>query len=184
MSLFELKKRGGPRDLEVSMVGLKLGSVVLQLGQDEQLVTALAKVVGISGETSVAVESEEDANRMTRAAAAAGLLVDVKMTYLRDLPFTTDVFDVVVVANLLGDMGMNERVLCLQQVLRVLKPSGRCVVIEGTPRGGLGALLSQRMFDPTYLSNGGAQGALTAEGFRAVRLLAERESKNFFEGTK
>ena len=184
MSLFKLKKRGGPRDLEVSMVGLKLGSAVLQLGQDEQLVTALAKVVGISGETSVAVESEEDAKRMTQAAASAGLLIDVKITYLRDLPFTADMFDVVVVSNLLGYMGMNERVLCLQQLLRVLKPSGRCVIIESTTRGGLGALLSQRMFNQTYLSNGGAQGALTAEGFRAVRLLAEQKGKSFFEGTK
>ena len=90
----------------------------------------------------------------------------------------------VVVANLLGDMRVNERVLCLQQALNVLKPSGRCVVIEAAPRGGLGALLSQRTLDRTYLSNGGAEGALKSEGFRAVRLLAQREGKSFFEGTK
>ena len=106
------------------------------------------------------------------------------MTRLSDLPFAVDIFDVVVITNLLGDMRMNERVLCLQQALKVLKPNGRCVVIEGAPRGGLGALLSQRTVDLTYLSTDGAQGALKAEGFRAVRLLAEREGKSFFEGTK
>ncbi len=184
MSLFTLKKSGGARDLEVSMVGLKLGMAVLQLGSDGQLATALAKVIGISGETSVVVESDGDADRMTRAAASAGLLIDVKTTRLRDLPFAADRFDVVVVANLLGDMRVNERVLCLQQALNVLKPSGRCVVIEAAPRGGLGALLSQRTLDRTYLSNGGAAGALRSEGFRAVRLLAQREGKSFFEGTK
>ena len=65
------------------MVGLKLGMAVLQLGSDGQLATALAKVIGISGETSVVVESDGDADRMTRAAASAGLLIDVKTTRLR-----------------------------------------------------------------------------------------------------
>ena len=81
-------------------------------------------------------------------------------------------------------MRINERVLCLQQVLQVLKPNGRCLVIEAAPRGGLGALFSQRSLDRTYVAYGGAEGALKAEGFRAVRQLAEREGKRYIEAMK
>ena len=36
--------------------------------------------------------------------------------------------------------------------------------------------------DPHYLSSGGAVTALKAEGFKAVRQLAERDGLSFFEG--
>ena len=167
------------------MVGLKLGSSFLYLGgADPGLITALAKIVGISGEASVAVDSSEAAQRITQAAKSAGLLVNVENTRLDSLPYRAESFDVVVVNNLLDKLRMNERVLCLQQALKVLNPKGRLVVIEAAPRGGLGALLSQRAADPIYLSYGGAEAALKTEGFRAIRSLGERAGKSFFEGTK
>ena len=185
MSLFKLKRSGNPRDLEVSMVGLKLGSSFRYLGgADHDLITTLSKIVGISGEASVAVDSSEAAQRITQAAKSAGLLVDIENTRLDSLPYDADSFDVVVANNLLDKLRINERVLCLQQALKVLRPQGRLVVIEPAPRGGLGALFSQRAVDPIYLSNGGAETALKAEGFRAIRSLGERAGKSFFEGTK
>ena len=42
----------------------------------------------------------------------------------------------------------------------------------------------ERTLDAQYLANGGAQGALKAEGFRGVRLLAEGDGQIFVEGTK
>ena len=57
-------------------------------------------------------------------------------------------------------------------------------MIERAARGGLGAVFSQRSIDPGYRAGGGAVAALAAEGFRAVRLLAEHSGKNFIEGTK
>ena len=185
MRLFTLKKSGGPLDLEVSMAGLQLGSTVLLLGGGNgELIAALAHVVGISGQACAVAENAADADRISQAAAAAGALVEVKTARLGALPYNPDTFDVVVASDLLGQMRTNDRVICLQQALSVLRPNGRCLVIEQAQRGGLGALLSQRALDPTYLTNGGAEGALTAEGFRAVRLLAEREGKSFVEGTK
>ncbi len=183
--MFKLKKSGGPRDLDVSMVGLKLGASVLQLGgRDGQLIAELAKVAGISGEACAVAETDAECEGVRRAAERAGVLVELKTSRLGALPFDAESFDVVVVPDLIGGLRMNERVLCLQQALKVLRPNGRCVVIEAAPRGGLGSLLSRRTLDRTYLMNGGAAGALEAEGFRAVRLLAEREGKSFFEGTK
>ena len=171
-SMFKLKKSGGPRDLEVSMVGLKLGSSVLQLGgRDGQLIAALAKAVGISGEACAVVQTAEEADGVQRAAGKAGVLVDVKKASPGALPFDADSFDVA-------------RVLWLQDALRVLKPNGRVVIIEAAQRGGLGSWFSQRSLDRTYLANGGARGALEAEGFRVVRLLAERDGRSFIEGTK
>lgn len=184
-SMFKLKKSGGPRDLEVSMVGLKLGASVLQLGgRDGQLIAALAKVVGISGEACAVVETAEEADGVQRAAGQLGVLVDVKKAGLGALPFDADSFDAVVVPDLIGELRMNARVLWLQDALRVLKPNGRLVVIEAAQRGGLGSWFSQRSLDRTYLANGGARGALEAEGFRGVRLLAERDGRSFVEGTK
>ena len=167
------------------MVGLKLGASVLQLGgRDDRLVAELAKVVGISGEACAVAETDAECERVRRAAARAGVLVEVKTGRLGALPWDPESFDVVVAPDLIGGLRMNERVLCLQQVLEVLRPNGRCVVIEAAQRGGLGSVFSQRTLDRTYLANRGAAGALEAEGFRAVRLLAERGGKSFFEGTK
>ncbi len=167
------------------MVGLKLGASVLQLGgRDGQLIAELARAVGISGEACAVAETDAECDRVRRAAERAGVLVDVKTAGLGALPCDPESFDVVVAPDVIGSLRMNERVLCLQQALKVLRPSGRCVVIEAARRGGLGSIFSQRALDRTYLMNGGAAAALRAEGFRAVRLLAEREGKSFFEGTK
>jgi len=54
-------------------------------------------------------------------------------------------------------------------------------------RGGLGALFGSSgaaPVDPHYKSSGGAVAALEAEGFRASRLLAERDGLSFFEGVR
>ena len=181
----DLKKTLGSHDLEVSMVGLKLGASVLQLGgRNAQLIAALAKVVGISGEACAVIESAKEADRIQRAAVKAGVLVDVKTASFGALPFDPESFDVVVAPDLLGELSMNERVVCLLQALRVLRPGGRCVVIEKVPRRGLGALFSRRTLDDTYVENGGARGAFEAAGCREVRLLADRKGRRFYEATK
>ena len=183
MPLFKLQ-RSQRRRLDVSMAGLKLGSRVLQLGNDGELIAALARVVGISGEACAVTNDPDHAHQVTRTVAAAGVMVDVKTARFGALPYDAEVFDVLVIGEVIGEMRMNERVVCLQQALRVLRTNGRCLVVERAQRGGLGALLSRRTLDRSYRDNGGAAGALAAEGFRAVRLLAEREGKSYVEGTK
>ena len=185
MPIFRLKTIGNPRALELSMAGLKLGLRVLQLdGVDGELIAALSGTVGISGEACAVVKNETQAGRFRRAAAAAGVLVEVEIAPLNALPYAQEAFDLVVVQDVIGHMDMNNRVTCLQQTLRVLRVGGRCLLIEQAMRGGLGGLFSKRALDPQYLANGGAQAALKAEGFRAVRRLAERDGKSFIEGTK
>ena len=185
MALFKLKKSGGPRDLELSMAGLKLGRYVLQLdGSDPGLIAALAAVVGLSGQACAVAQTQEQAQLFERSAAKEGVLVEVKVADLATLPYDDNFFDVVVLKQLLGGLNQTRRILCLQQVLRVLTAGGRCLVIDPAMRGGLGAILTRRAFDRRYIELGGAQHALKEEGFRGVRLLAEREGLTFVEGMK
>ena len=166
------------------MAGLKLGSSVLQLdGGDGELIAAMASVVGLSGQASAVVKNQGDVEVFTKAAAKAGVLVEVEVAPLTSLPYNDSSFDVVVVRDVLGQMRQNDRVISIQQIRRVLRSGGRCLVMERSMRGGLGALFSRQVLDRQYTA-GGALSALKAEGFRGVRVLSERDSIRFTEGTK
>ena len=180
-----LKKLKGETDLRVSMAGLRLGDKVLQIGSgDPRLIAMLAAQVGISGQASALVPDDGGAAPISRAAQSRGVLVDVKVAPLRTPPFAQGWFDVVVIPALIGAMRPHERVGTLQGARQVLRVGGRCLVIEAAPRGGLGALFSGRALDPHYRSQGGAEAALRAEGFKPVRTLAERQGLLFTEGVK
>ena len=183
MPLFKLKKSGGPRGLEVSMAGLKLGSRVLQVDGDGELIAAMAAAVGLSGRACARVRNRGDVEAFEGAAARAGVLIEIEVAPSTALPYEPDSFDVVTFGNALGAMRPNERVVSLQEAYRVLRVGGRCLVIERSMRGGLGALLSRRTLDRQY-AGGGAVTALRAERFRSVRVLADRDGLRFIEGTK
>lgn len=183
MAIF--KKFKGETDLRLSMAGLRLGDKVLQIGGgDPRLVAMLAAQVGLSGQASALVPDDEAAGPIRRAAQARGTLVDVKVAPLRTPPFAQGWFDLVVIPELIGAMRPHERVGALQGARHVLRVGGRCLIIEAAPRGGLGALFSGRALDPHYRSQGGAEAALLAEGFKPVRTLAERQGMLFTEGVK
>ena len=167
------------------MSGLEFGSKVLLIdGGDSGLIAALAKVVGLSGYACAVSTDDAQAERFTRATAATGMLVEIKVSPLGKLPYDPESFDVVVIKDVIGEMCSHDRVPCLQQAYKVLRHGGRCLVIEQAMRAGLGALFSRRAFDQQYVAMGGALAALKAEGFRGVRLLAERDGVSFAEGTK
>lgn len=171
--------------MAVSMTGAKTGDRVLVVGcGDGEFVAALAARVGLSGRAATVDPSEEARQRAARAAARAGVLVEIVDAPYTRLPYDPDSFDIVVTYHVLGNLLPEERVTCLREVWRVLGPGGRCLVIESVGRGGLWALLSTRPRNREYVISGGAIPALQAEGFRGVRLLAEREGLRFVEGAK
>lgn len=190
MGIF-FRRSGERHGLAVAMTGVKLGDRVLQVGcSDPSLLTAITSKVGMSGRACAIVPSEDDAVRARRGAERGGVLLEIQKGPLSSFPYESGAFDLIVIDNqqgLLSSMNPEQRVAVLQQAFRTLAPRGRIVVVESAPRGGLGALFTGSRsvpVDPHYQSSGGAMAALKAEGFKAVRQLAEREGLSFFEGVR
>lgn len=186
MPLF--RKGAEPHALAVAMSGVRMGDRLLQVGcADRTLLGALASRVGLSGRACAIVYREDEAARAAASAARAGALVEVESAKNGSFPFEDEVFDLVVIdstGGLLASGRPEDRVKCLQESRRVVRPGGRIVVIETAVRGGLGALFSRRPTDPHYAAAGGVIRALEAEGFRSPRTLAEREGLRFIEAMK
>jgi SAM-dependent methyltransferase len=190
MLLRLLRKRPAEKrdSMPITMTGVRMGERLLQIGVDDpSLVGALAAKVGLSGAAAVAARDERDANRARAVAADAGVLMDVHVAPWATLPFEPESFDLVVVqstSGFLGSMNPEDRVACLQQAYRVLRGGGRIVIIESAPRAGLAGLLRGHAVNEHYAASGGAEGALKAERFRAVRTVGEAEGYRFTEGLK
>jgi SAM-dependent methyltransferase len=184
------RRSGEKHSLAIAMAGVKLGDRYLQIGcSDASLLAAIGSKVGLSGRACAIVTTAADAARARRGAETGGMLLEIETSdSLEAFPFDNASFDLIVLDNQdawLSNMKPEQRVACLQQALRTLAPRGRIVVIEQGARAGLGALLhSNRPVDPHYQSSGGTLTALKAEGFRAVRKLAERDGLSFFEGVR
>lgn len=181
-------KRGDPHMLVVGMAGVKMGDRLLQVGcAHGGRLAALAQKVGLSGRAVLVAPDEESAARARKGAAKAGVLVEVAVAPPTRLPVDDEGFDVAVVddtAGLLGTMRPEDRVAAVRELLRVLRPGGRVMIVGATPRGGLGALFSRAQSGPPFTSSGGANQSFQADGFKSVRTLAEREGLVFVEGIK
>ena len=95
------------------------------------------------------------------------------------LPFDDGSFDVVAINHALGKEPEARRTSALTEARRVLREGGRCVAIEPATRSGLAALVGGGTVPPADIER-----EFNAAGFRAVRILAEREGIAFIEGAK
>jgi ubiquinone/menaquinone biosynthesis C-methylase UbiE len=161
------------------MAGIRLGNRLLVVGAtDAPLLAGAAAKTGLTGRACVV---DEDAARTESAVAAAereGALVEGFTAPCTSLPFQSGVFDVAIVRNVLPGLSEAQRVGCMMEVQRVLRPGGRGMVIDGIERTGLAAVLNRRSGDDAAVQ------ALTTAGFRAVRILAERHGLLFVEGVR
>ena len=188
MALNPFVRRGNPHALVVGMTGVKLGDRLLQIGcADGGPLAAVAAKVGLSGRAVVLVSDDASARRAERGAADQGVLVEVERASGPRLPFGDAEFDLVVfddTADLVGAMRADDRAAWIRDALRVLRPGGRGMIIGTLPPGGLGALFSRAKTGASFAASGGAAEALEADGFRSVRVLAERDGLVFVEGVK
>jgi ubiquinone/menaquinone biosynthesis C-methylase UbiE len=183
--MFWLKKAAPTEPLAVSMAGVKLGDRLLVLGcGDPVLVAQLAQKCGLTGTAFAFDENVARAERASGVVAREGALVETLTGPWTTLPFDAAAFDVVVIRDVLSNLELHRRTALAGEALRTLRPGGRCLVIEGGGRGGLGALLQRRTVNAEYTSSGGAERTLASAGFRAVRTLAERSGFTFVEGVK
>jgi SAM-dependent methyltransferase len=179
-------KRDDPHLLTVGVAGVKMGDRLVQIGcAHGGRLAAVAGKVGLSGRAVLVAPDEASAVRGRRGAESAGVLVEVEIAPPTRLPLETGDFDVAIVddtGRLFGGMRADDRAAAIGEVARILRPAGRLLLIGAAPRGGIGALLSRVPDGPPFAD--GAESALQAGGFKAVRTLAEREGLVFVEGVK
>jgi ubiquinone/menaquinone biosynthesis C-methylase UbiE len=180
-----LKKRPAGESLPVSMAGIKLGDRLLVIGcTDPMLIAQLARKTGLTGR-AVAVDARES-EKATAADVAAreGALLETFTSPWNALPLDSDSFDVVIIRDVLPHLDGAKRAWCLVEAHRVLRPGGRCLVIDGGVKKGILHVGSSEPIVSDYAAAGGPAGILSTQGFKAARVLAEREGLLFAEAVK
>ncbi len=177
-----------PYMLVVGMTGVKMGDRIVQIGcAHGGRLGAVAAKVGLSGRAAAIVPDQSSAARARKGAADAGVLVEIEIAPPTRLLAEDGAFDLAVVddtGGLFGTMRPEDRVAAIRELLRILRPGGRVMIVGASPRGGLGALLTRAQSGPPFASSGLATQALQADGFKSVRTLAEREGLVFVEAIK
>ena len=173
--------------LAVSMSGIKLGDRLLVIGCDDTaLIAALAGKAGLTGRACMVCASAEQRVRAARMVEGDGALVESFDAHPTKLPFEAASFDVAIIRNLLPSLDPGSRSVTVAEVRRVIRPGGRCIVIDDAPRRGFARLIGGGLADDYghYVQAGGGAVLLQGAGFRGVRTLAEREALVFVEGVK
>jgi ubiquinone/menaquinone biosynthesis C-methylase UbiE len=178
-----LRKASG-ESLALSMAGVKLGDRLLVIGcSDPLLIAQLAGKTGLTGRTVAVDEREPVVAAAADVAAREGVLLETFTVPLNALSLDTESFDVVIVRDVFPHVDATTRATCLGEVRRVLRAGGRCLVIDGTVRGFLPRVRSDAV-EGDYATAGGPAGTLTTQGFKAARVLAERDGLVFAEAVK
>src|SRR5262249_25122779 len=106
-------KREAPYPLVVGMTGVKLGDRFVQVGcANGGPLAAIAAKVGLSGRAMAVVPDEASAMRARKAAANAGVLVEVEVAPSTKLPLEDASVDVAIVDDMAGALpptGARER---------------------------------------------------------------------------
>jgi len=184
MRWFPLRK-SSEELLAVSMAGIKLGDRLLVVGCADPIVIArLAVKTGLTGRAFAVDEQERVVTAAAEIVGREGALIERATAPWSALPLEADSFDVAIVRDVLPHLTTEVRSGCVREVLRVLRPGGRCLVIDGKGRTGL-ATVARGASGPTdYAAAGGPVHALTSEGFKASRILAERDGLVFAEAVR
>jgi ubiquinone/menaquinone biosynthesis C-methylase UbiE len=170
--------------LSVSMAGVKLGDRVLIVGcSDPRLIATLGAKAGLTGRACALDEDSRAAEAAERVALKEGALIETFTAPYHAMPFEAGSFDLVLLRDVMTALDTRGAAV-LAEVLRVLRPGGRCLVVESSRRGGSGlsAVFGSRDTTEESAESKALNAALKSVGFVAVRTLAEREGLLFVEG--
>jgi ubiquinone/menaquinone biosynthesis C-methylase UbiE len=161
-----IRGQNGQAELVAQMVGTRLGDRVLVVGGgDGRLVAAIGAPTGLTGRVAAVEPDAAVANRVELAATAAGVLVDVESAGFERLPYEDGAFDVAVVP-MPGALAAVHAALV--DAWRVVRAGGRAMVVTAAGVPEATAVIA----------------ALGQAGFRAARLLGEREGLAFYESSR
>ena len=161
-----LRGQNGHSELIAQMIGTRLGDRVLVIGGgDGRLVAAVGAPTGLTGRVTAVEADAAVANRVELAATADGVLIEVKTAGFDRLPFEDAAFDVAVVPL----HGTPETLAAaLADAWRVVRTGGRAMVVAAAGVAAPAAVID----------------VLGKAGFRAARLLGEREGLAFYESSR
>jgi ubiquinone/menaquinone biosynthesis C-methylase UbiE len=175
------RKGLSPHHTALAMIGAKPGDRIVVIGATApDLAAEIALVTGLNGSTIVLDENDERAI-VDAAARKAGALVDFQQASSTTLPFETGSIDVVVLGVNLGTKDAGQRTAAVDEAMRVLRPGGRIIVIEGARSAGMLSSLREK---PRRLGADEALELLDRAGYRARRQLADVEGVAFYEARK
>jgi len=171
-----------PYQTALAMIGAKPGDRLVVGGADDpDLVAELALVTGLNGQTTV-YDERESARALTQAAAAkAGALVDLVQSSILRLPIEAGVADVFVLARSLTRLSDTDRTALIREAMRVLRPGGRVIVIDGERRAGIRGMLQRR---PVQVASSVVLDLLSKAGAKAQRQLADVDGVAYYEARK
>jgi ubiquinone/menaquinone biosynthesis C-methylase UbiE len=154
------------REKMLAAAHLQLGESVLDVGCGTGTLALLAKEQVGAGEVRGVDASPEMVARAQRKAGKSG--VEFSIAAAQQLPFPDGRFDVVLSTLMLHHLARPARHECLREVKRVLKPSGRVLIVDfetsAKPRGVVG-LLHRRH---GHVAADDVATLLQDEGFRRV----------------
>jgi ubiquinone/menaquinone biosynthesis C-methylase UbiE len=172
------RKELSPHQTALAMVGVKSADQVVVVGAaDADLPAQLALITGLNGQTLVVDQAEARA-RVDAAAARVGALVEFVDAPPTALPVAAESADVLVMAFGLGSLGADARHAAVGEAIRVLRPGGRTIVIEGIKTARASPPPEQTVEAEEVLAR------LTVVGGKAVRLLATVNGRTYFEARK
>ena len=161
-----VRGQNGQVELIASMIGTRLGDRVLVVGGgDGKLVAAVGAPTGLTGRVAAVEADAAVANKVELDATAAGVLVEVLAAGFDRLPYEEAAFDVAVVP-VAG--ALDALPAALADVWRVVRTGGRAMVVAPQAATKHDAVIAH----------------LGRAGFRAARLLGEREGLAFYESSR
>jgi ubiquinone/menaquinone biosynthesis C-methylase UbiE len=141
------------REKTVELAGLRTGELVLDVGCGTgTLAIAAKRRVGPVRTVSGLDASREMISRARKKAAGADAEINFQMASAEALPFSEATFDVVLSTTVLHCLSDRARPLCIREMVRVLKPNGRLLLIDfggsnREKRSLIGHLRAHRNFD-------------------------------------